>query len=408
VKFAGEEMLQAMSRSPRVEIREHPDVPRLRQEGAILTHPASGSVQSLLQPEVQGVHVAGAEHKRVPIVGDRYDPLMELAASAQASVDATPETAARPIPELAEKLIDGVTSLNTVAVTRHPPLLSRIQSVKKELIFGHHYERARRCHRLVKQLHIADSSPRGPRLRARTALSSESTSFRLPSISSYSDRSGSPESALLKTQSDLEAAERFWDLELMRFNEMRKHATEALLQQQECEVAAVEKLFSPVFHVEVSSAQALRRKAEATTSQGQIKELNARADRIDAMEFEFAKNKRSVAVRRRADVLRERHVEDLAEFDRVWDTKLAKLKAQMKQDLAGKIEILAKSRAPSRAIASRQERNLFRKSCPTSIIDAISPDLQEAMSPITESEDEAPPAPPPKGGNDTPHLVWAF
>jgi hypothetical protein len=212
-------------------------------------------------------------------------------------------------------------------------------------------------------------------------------SFRLPSITSYSDRSGSPESAILKTQSDLEAAERFWDIELVRFNEMRIQATEALLKHQRDEIDADANSVPRPVQREGSASKRLRKKAGEAARQSQVTALSARADRVDAVEFEFAKARRLAVVRARGDALRAKHVEELAVLNRRWDERLKKLKVQMKRDLESKTDILARSGGTPRAFTSRQERTVFRRSCPNSIIATISP-RPIHVAPMTASEDE--------------------
>jgi hypothetical protein len=137
----------------------------------------------------------------------------------------------------------------------------------------------------------------------------------------------------------------------------------------------------------VETGQKRSRKAKELTIEEQIQIFNQRADRVDAMEFEYAKSKRLAAIRAKTEATKLRQLEERAEFDRQWDAKLAQLKERMRGDLGGKMAILSRTGPVSRLISSRADRILFRRSCPASIIATISPPSFD-FGQLTASEDE--------------------
>jgi hypothetical protein len=237
--------------------------------------------------------------------------------------------------------------LDSVPQDLHVDILNRLQVVKKECLVGRTFDRARRCQRIIERLHISRADGNPPTARSKTAFSRTYSPAAPPlTLRSSSRLSGPPNIRL-----DVETSERFWDLELVRFNEMRDEATRRLLERQDQEVQKLIRSASRIRKFDVPAANFLRTRCATLENEDQARALRARADRIEEMELEHARFKAQVSMRARMERLRADHRSERMEFERGWDKRLESLSADMSR------EIEQKSRAATRSetVASETE-----------------------------------------------------
>jgi hypothetical protein len=282
-----------------------------------------------------------------------------------------PPPSHEPIPVIGERLLLGSVPLSSVPLSCHPELLSFFQVTKSEARLAGKMDLARQCQRFIEDLHVSDVTPDHPVIRARTALSQSYHGSRLPSISSYSDRSGSRESTVLKTQSDLEVANRFWDLELLRFNEDRQSATRTLLERHKNEINTLSHADLLVPLEETPAARALRLKKESAANEEEAQNVLSRAARIDDMERAYRQWRRKLELSDRLKELKARQLEERGQFERAWNERQMRLKSEMIAELEEKSRAVQRSGLNSNATPTRNQRVLFRRSCPVSILASI-------------------------------------
>jgi hypothetical protein len=256
------------------------------------------------------------------------------------------------IVSLVHDLLDRDASLDSVPTDLHVDLLNRLQVVKKECLVGRTFDRARRCQRIIERLHISRAKADAPTARSKTAFS------RTCGGSASPLRSSTRASDLPNFGLDVEVSERFWDLELVRFSEMRGEATRRLLERQEQEAQELIRSALRIRKFDVPAANFLRTQCDTLDNEAHARALRARADRIEEMELEHAKFRAQTLMRARMERLRAEHRREWTEFECTWDKRLGDLRAEMR------IEIRQKSRAATVVSVSEERLPRFSQTAP--------------------------------------------
>jgi hypothetical protein len=261
-------------------------------------------------------------------------------------------------------LLEGRIAVSEIPISLHGNLLSFLQVTKNESLLAGNQDLARQCQEFIDQLHLSD-------VRPSTAMIRTWGGSRLPSISAYRDSTNSQLSQTMRTQTELEASNRFWDLELVRFNEDRQAATKDLLNRHtEAELESHRTWVQPD-RFEVPSAEQLRSRAAVTAKEEDKKALLARADRVDEMEYDYRQMRSSADLARTLACLKRRQGEERAVFERRWNRQRGVVEREMKAEIDPKAIAVDRSGACSRSSPLRTERVLFRKTCPVSILESI-------------------------------------